>query len=45
MFDDLKDKVPNTRCLLVPKAQGENILGADASNVGGGGMLFQRQSL
>ena len=44
-FDELKDKVANAKCLGVPRAQGEIILVTDASNVGGGGTLFQRQAL
>ena len=44
-FDELKDKVANAKCLGVPKAQGEIILVTDASNVGGGGTLFQWQAL
>ena len=40
-FDELKDKVANAKCLGVPRAQGEIILVTDASNVGGGGTLFQ----
>ena len=31
----------NAKCLGVPRAQGEIILVTDASNVGGGGTLFQ----
>ena len=44
-FDQLKDKVANTKCLGVPRAQGEIILVTDASVVGGGGTLFQWQAL
>ena len=44
-FDELKDKVANAKCLGVPKAQGQIILVTDASNVGGGGTLFQWQAL
>ena len=44
-FDELKDKVANAKCLGVPRAQGEIILVTEASNVGGGGMLFQWQTL
>ena len=44
-FDELKDKVANAKCLGVPRAQGEIILVTDASNVGGGGTLFQWQAL
>ena len=44
-FDELKDKVANAKCLGVPKAQGEIILVTEASNVGGGGTLFQWQAL
>ena len=43
-FDELKDKVANAKCLGVPRAQGEIILVTDASNVGGGGTLFQWQA-
>ena len=35
----------NAKCLGVPKAQGENILVTDGSNVAGGGTLFQWQAL
>ena len=45
MFDELKDKVANAKCLGVPRAQGEILLMTDASNVGGGGLLFQWQAL
>ena len=44
-FDMLKDKVASTKCLGVPRAQGEIILVTDASNVGGDGTLFQWQAL
>ena len=44
-FDKLKDKVANASCLGVPEAQREIILVTDASNVGGGGTLFQWQAL
>ena len=44
-FDELKDKVANTKCLGVPKAQGEITMVTDACNVGGGGTLFQWQAL
>ena len=44
-FDELKEKVANAKCFGVPGAQGEIILVTDASNVGGGGTLFQRQAL
>ena len=43
--DELKCKVANAKCLGVPKAQGKIILVTDASNVGGGGTLFQWQGL
>ena len=35
----------NAKCLGVPRAQGEIILVIDATNVGGGGTLFQWQAL
>ena len=35
----------NAECLGVPRAQGEIILVTDASNVNGGGTLFQWQAL
>ena len=35
----------NAKCLGVPRAQAEIILVTDASNVGGGGTLFQWQAL
>ena len=44
-FDELKDKVANAKCLGVPRAQGGIILVTDASNVGGGGTLFEWQAL
>ena len=44
-FDEIKDKVANAKCLGMPRAQGENILVTDASNVGGGGTLFQWHTL
>ena len=44
-FDELKDKVANAKCLGVARAQGEIIPVTDASNVGGGGTLFQWQAL
>ena len=45
VFDKLKDKVTNAKCLGVPRAQGEILLVTDTSNVGGGGTLFQWQAL
>ena len=44
-LDELKDKVANAKCLGVPRAQGVILLVTDASNVGGGGTLFQWQAL
>ena len=44
-FDELKDKVASAKCLGGPRAQGEIILVTDASNVVGGGTLFQWQAL
>ena len=44
-FDEVKDKVANAKCLGVPRAQGEILRVTDASNVGGGGTLFQWQAL
>ena len=35
----------NAKCFGVPRAQGEIILVTDASNLGGGGTLFQWQAL
>ena len=43
VFDELKDKVANAKCFGVPRAQGEIILVTDASNVRGGGTLFEWQ--
>ena len=40
-FEELKDKVANAKCPGVSVAQGGNFLVTDASNVGGGGTLFQ----
>ena len=44
-LDELEDKVANAKCLGVPRAQGEILPVTDASNVGGGGTLFQWQAL
>ena len=44
-FEKLKDRVANAKCLGVPRAQGEVLLVTDASNVGGGGTLFQWPAL
>ena len=44
-FDELKDKVANAKCMGVATAQGEIVLVTDASNLGGGGTLFQWQAL
>ena len=44
-FDELEDTVANAKCLGVPRAHGKIILVTDASNVGGGGRLFQWQAL
>ena len=41
VFNELKDKVDNAKCLGVPRAQGEIVLVTGASNVGGGGTVFQ----
>ena len=45
VFNELNDKVANTKCLAVSRAQREIILVTDASNVGGSGTLFQWQAL
>ena len=44
-FDEIKDKVAHPKCLSVPRAQGEIFVVTEASNVGGGGTLFQWQAL
>ena len=44
-FGELKDRVENAKCLGVPRAQAQIILVTNASNVGGGGTLFQWQAL
>ena len=44
-LDELNDKVANAKFLGVSKAQGEIIRITDASNLGGGGTLFQWQAL
>ena len=44
-FDKLKDKVANAKSFGAPIARGEIIVVTDASNVGGGGTLFQCQAL
>ena len=45
VFDELKNKVANAKCLHVHSTQGEITPVTDASNVGGGGTLFQWQAL
>ena len=45
VFDKLKDKVANAKCLGEPRAQGEIILLTDASTVREGGTLLQWQAL
>ena len=42
-FDELKEKLVNVSGLGVPNVEGEIILVTDASNIGGGGSLFQWQ--
>ena len=44
-FDELTDKVANTKCLGVPTAQGDIFLVTDGSNLGGGLRLFHWQIL
>ena len=44
-FDKLKDKVANAKCSGVHRAQREILLVTDASNMGGGGTLFEWQAL
>ena len=44
-FEELKSKLAACTLLGVPKAQGEIVLITDASDVGGGGSLFQWQKL
>ena len=44
VFDELKHKVANAKCLRVPRGQGKIIPLTDASNVGGGGTLSQWQA-
>ena len=39
------DKLANSKCLSVPKAQGGIIMVTNACNVGGGGTLFRLQAV
>ena len=44
-FENLKQKIAACTLLGVPRAEGEIVLVTDASNVGGGGSLYQWQKL
>ena len=44
-FQELKKKMASSNCLGLPRPKGENILITDASDVGSGGTIYQRQEL
>ena len=44
-FQELKKKIASSNCLGVPRPEGEIVLITDASDVGGGGMIYQWQEL
>ena len=44
-FQELKKKIASSNCLGVPRPKGEIVLITDASDVGGGGMIYQWQEL
>ena len=44
-FQELKKKVAPCNCLRVPRPKGEIVLITDASDVGGGGTIYQWQEL
>ena len=44
-FHELKKKVASSNCLGVPRPKGEIVLITDASDVGGGGTIYQWQEL
>ena len=45
MFQELKKKIASSNCLGVPRPKGEIVLITDASDVGGGGTIYQWQVL
>ena len=44
-FEELKKKIASFNCLGVPRRKGEIVLITDASDVGGGGTIYQLQEL
>ena len=44
-FQELKKKTASSNCLGVPRPEGEIVLITDASDVGGGGTIYQWQEL
>ena len=44
-FQELKKKIASSNCLGVPRPKGEIVLITDASDVGGGETIYQRQDL
>ena len=44
-FQELKKKIASSNCLGVPRPKGEIVLITDASDVGGGGTIYQWQEL
>ena len=44
-FQELKKKIASSHCLGVPRPKGEIVLITDASDVGGGGTIYQWQEL
>ena len=44
-FQELKKKIASSNCLGVPRPKGEIVLITDASDVGGGGVIYQWQEL
>ena len=44
-FHELKKKIASSNCLGVPRPKGEIVLITDASDVGGGGTIYQWQDL
>ena len=44
-FHELKKKIASSNCLGVPRPKGEIVLITDASDVGGGGTIYQLQEL
>ena len=44
-FQELKKKIASSNCLGLPRPKGEIVLITDASDVGGGGTIYQWQEL